>query len=84
METSLPDLPFVIYGKAELDRFGSHSSVKSSPRTYPRTDLETFIPWNSFLGDVDQAIQSAARLANLPLTPFPIRNCKKKKLICGG
>jgi hypothetical protein len=72
METSLPDLPFVNYGTAELEPYGSHSAVTASPRACPRTDLETFTPWTSFLSDIDQAVQSATRLANLPQTPFAI------------
>jgi hypothetical protein len=72
METSLPDLPFVNYGKAELNPAGHHSAVQTSPRAYPRTDLETFTPWTSFLGNVDQAIRYAVDVANLPDTPFAI------------
>jgi hypothetical protein len=65
METSLPDLPYVQHGNAVLIA-GFHSAVKTSPPTYPKTDLETFTPWTSFLDDVHQAIQSAAAAANLP------------------
>ncbi|KAM6496012.1 hypothetical protein JOM56_008718 [Amanita muscaria] len=58
MQTSLPDLPFT-YGRAEIDPSGADSAAKSTPRTYPRTDLTTLIPWTSFPIDIRQAVQSA-------------------------
>jgi hypothetical protein len=70
MQTSLPDLPFTNYGKAELRP--THSTSKSTPRTYPRTDLHTLTPWTSFPNDIHQAIQSATARAHLPSTPFAI------------
>ena len=70
MQTSLPDLPFTNYGKAELRT--THSTGKSTQRTYPRTDLETLTPWTSFPNDIHQAIQSATARAHLPSTPFTI------------
>ena len=72
MQTSLPDLPFTNYGKAELrsSRVHTHSSSKSTPRTYPRTDLETLTPWTSFPNDIHPAIQSATTRAGLPPTPL--------------
>lgn len=71
METSLPELPFSDYGEAEIDPSGVHSSVKASPRTHPRTDLETLTPWVSFLNDVHQVISTTAR-AKLTPDPFKI------------
>lgn len=56
MQTSLPDLPFTNYGKAELRLFGTHSSAKATPRTYPRTDLKTLTLWTSFPNDIHQTI----------------------------
>jgi hypothetical protein len=72
MQTSLPDLPFTNYGKAELRPSGTHSTAKSTPRTYPRTDLQILTPWTSFPNDIHQAIQSATARAHLHSTPFPI------------
>jgi hypothetical protein len=73
MQTSLPDLPFTNYGKAELRPSGTHSIPKSTPRTYPKTDLKTLTPWTSFPNDIHQAIQSATTRTNLPPTPFVIK-----------
>ena len=72
MQTSLPDLPFTNYGKAELrpSRVPTHSSSKSTPRTYPRTDLEMLTPWTSFPNDIHRVIQSATTRAGLPPTPL--------------
>lgn len=72
MQTSLPDLPFT-YGRAEIDPSGVHSAAKSTPRTYPRTDLTTLIPWTSFPNDIHQAVQSATTDARLSSTPFNIQ-----------
>jgi hypothetical protein len=72
MQTSLPELPFTNYGKAELRPSGTHSTAKSTPRTYHRTDLQTLTPWTSFPDDIHQAIQSATARADLSSTPFPI------------
>jgi hypothetical protein len=72
MQTSLPDLPFTNYGDAVLDASGIHSAAKSSPRTYPRTDLQTLTPWTSFPNDIHQAILSATTHAHLLPTPFDI------------
>jgi hypothetical protein len=70
MQTSLPDLPFTNYGDAELRPNAPRSASKATPRKYPRTNLETLMPWDSFPDDIDQVIQSAINHANLPLTPF--------------
>ena len=72
MQTSLPELPFTNYGKAELRPSATHSTAKSTPRTYPRTDLQTFTPWTSFPSDIHKAIQSATACADLSSTPFHI------------
>ncbi|KAH9978169.1 hypothetical protein BGW80DRAFT_1435771 [Lactifluus volemus] len=71
MKTSLPDLPFTNYAKAELNPF-AHSSAKSGARTYPRTDLKTFAHWASFPEDIHRAVQSATTRANLPSIPFTV------------
>ncbi|KIL70192.1 hypothetical protein M378DRAFT_7103 [Amanita muscaria Koide BX008] len=71
MQTSLPDLPFT-YARAEINPSGVHSAAKSTPRTYPRTDLTTLIPWTSFPMDIHQAVQSATTDARLSSTPFNI------------
>ena len=70
MQTSLPDLPFKNYGKAELCPSGVHSSSKLTRLTYPSTDLETFTPWTSFPDDIHYAIQFATTRAGLPSTPL--------------
>ena len=74
MQTSLPDLPFPDYGDAVLDPSGIHSSAKSGPPTYPRTDLQTLTPWTSFPNDIHQAILATTDAQLLP-TPFHI-NCR--------
>ena len=73
MQTSLPELPFTNYGKAELRPSATHSTAKSTPRTYPRTDLQTLTPWTSFPDDIHQAIQSATARADLSSTPLHIK-----------
>ena len=72
MQTGLPDLPFTNYGKAELRHFGTHSTPKATPRTYPETDLKTLTLWTFFPNDIHQAIQSATVRAHLFSNPFPI------------
>lgn len=79
MQTTLPDLPFSDYGKAELHTSGIHSSIKTTPRTHPRTDLQTFTPWTSFPEDIHQAIQSAA--PNADNTPFEIEASKRTRIV---
>jgi hypothetical protein len=72
MQTSFPDLPFTDHGNSQLRPFGTRSTAKSTPRTYPRTDLKTLTPWTSFPNDIHQAIQAATADANLSSAPFPI------------
>ena len=74
MQTSLPDLPFTNYGDTVLDASGIRSASKSSPRTYPRTDLQTLTPWTSFPSDIHQAVLSATTHAHLLPTPFDINS----------
>jgi hypothetical protein len=71
MQSSLPNLPYTNYGDAEPFFFRS-SSVETSPRAYPRTDLATLTHWTSFIDEVDQAINSAVNLVHVPLTTFTI------------
>ena len=71
MQTSLPNLPFTNFGQAVLNP-GYHSSSKTHPRTYPRTDLTTLCPWTSFPNDIHQVIQSATNRANLSSAPFTV------------
>ena len=72
METNLPELPFTNYGKVELRPSATHSTAKLTPRTYPRTDLQTLTAWTSFPNDIHLAIQSATAHAGLSSTPFYI------------
>jgi hypothetical protein len=65
MQTSLPHLPHDNYGVIEPDPSGFRSSVKTSERAYPSTDLANLTPWVDFIGDIDRVIQSTARRANL-------------------
>lgn len=81
METSLPDLSFADYGKAELSPNGFHSSVKESRRTHPRTDLAALAPWTSFVDDVHQAIQLSAARANLPPSPFTVNAWRMTRFV---
>jgi hypothetical protein len=82
LETSLPDLPFMDYGEAQLRPFGTRSASKSStPRPYPRTDLKTLMPWNSFPGDIHQAIQFATARVNLDSTPFHVTAWTKTSFV---
>jgi hypothetical protein len=71
MQTTLPDLPFINYGQAVLNP-GFHSSTKTTPRTYLRTDLTTLSSWTSFPNDIHQVIQSATNRANLSSAPFTV------------
>ena len=68
LETSLPDLPFTNYGKAEPSC--THSTAKSTPPL--RTDLNSLTPWTAFPNDIHHAIQSATARAALNSTPFHI------------
>jgi hypothetical protein len=73
MQTSLPDLPFTTYGDAEFDPTAPHSVSQSKPRTYPRTDLQTLMPWTSFPNEIDQRIRSATTLSRLTHTTFTVK-----------
>jgi hypothetical protein len=81
MQTSLPDLPFTTYADAELKPCALHSSAYSTPRSYPRTDLQTLSPWTSFPNDIHKAIQSAIAHANLPVAPFDITYWPKRTFV---
>lgn len=58
MQTHLPDLPYVNYGKAVPDSL--HSSARANPRAHPRTDLEELVHWDSFPDEIHGAIQTAS------------------------
>jgi len=79
LETSLPDLPFTNYGKAEFRPSGTHSTAKSTPPL--RTDLNTLTPWTSFPTDIHQAIQSATARVALNSTPFHVAAWTKSKFV---
>ena len=81
MQTSLPDLPFTNYGKAELDPFDTHSPAETTPPKYPRTNLKTLRPWASFPNEIDQAIRSAATNASLSSAPFTIDALKRTTIV---
>ena len=78
MQTSLPDLPYDNYGLIEPNPAGFHSSIKTSERTYPRTDLANLTPWDSFLEDIHQVIQSTAARANLTSATLTIEEPFRK------
>jgi hypothetical protein len=80
MLSYLPELPFTTYGDADLDPLGPRSSAHSTAWRFPRTDLQTLIPWTSFHDDIHQAIQSATARSHLPSTPFSI-NCWEHQAI---
>ncbi|KIL68390.1 hypothetical protein M378DRAFT_71243 [Amanita muscaria Koide BX008] len=80
METSLPDLPFTHCGQALLSP-DFHTSTKTAPRTYPRTDLTALRSWISFPDDVHQVIQSATNRVNLPSTPFTVGVSSKTRFV---
>ena len=80
MQTTLPDLPFTNYGQAVLSP-AFHSSSKTAPRKYPRTDLTTLDIWSSFPDDIHQAIQSATDRANLPPGPFTVGVSSKTRFV---
>jgi hypothetical protein len=67
MLVTLPELAFTTYGDAVLDPNGPRSSARSTPRRYPRTDLQVLTPWTSFPTDIHQAIQAAAARSHLAL-----------------
>jgi hypothetical protein len=73
LETSFPDLPFMNHGDMSLKPSGTHSFAGSTPRAYPRTDLQTLRDWESFPNDVHRAILSATARASAQSTPFRIR-----------
>ena len=81
MQTSLPDLPFTTYADAELKPGALHSSAYSTPRSYPRTDLQTLSPWTSFPNDIHEAIQSAIARTHLPVAPFSITYWPKRTFV---
>jgi hypothetical protein len=60
MQTSFPDLPFTNHGSMGLNPSGTRSFTGSTPRAYPRTDLQTLRPWESFPNDIHHAIQTAS------------------------
>jgi hypothetical protein len=78
MMTSFPDLPYTGYEDALLNPDDFHSTAKSTPRTYPRTDLDILRPWSSFPIEIHDAIQSSTRNANVSPEPFPILFPKKR------
>ena len=69
MLTNLPDLPFTSHLIAQLDPCGFHS-LGETPRSRPRTDLETLTPWISFTHDIHCAVQCATTRPQLPLRPL--------------
>ena len=80
MITSFPDLPFTDYGDALLDP-DFHSTAKSTPQAYPKTDLDILRPWSSFPIDIHEAIKSSTKSANLSPAPFPIPLTPKKRVV---
>ena len=64
MKTTLPDLFYsptgIIWDEA------THSSAYSNPRRYPRTDLESLLPWNEFETEIHQVITSHMADMNIP------------------
>jgi hypothetical protein len=78
MQTSLPDLPFPHYGDAVFETYGPHGSAKAGPRKHPRTDLETLVPWTSFLNDIHQAILA---ITCAPTTPFHINGSFENTIV---
>jgi hypothetical protein len=56
MQTTLPDLPFNARG---IITAATHSYQYSTPRVFPRTDLEQFDLWETFAADIHTAIKDA-------------------------
>jgi hypothetical protein len=56
MQTSLPNLPFNARG---ITTAAEHSSSRSTPRAFPRTDLKHFELWQTFTADIHTAIRDA-------------------------
>jgi len=81
MQTSLPDLPFTTYADAELKPGGFHSTAYSTPRSYPRTDLQTLSPWTSFPNDIHEAIQSKIAHAHLSVAPFSVPHWPQRAFV---
>ena len=81
MRASLPDLPFMNYGRAELRPSFVPSSSQKNPRSHPKTDLETLTPWTSFPDDIHHAVQSATTRAGLPPAPLDVRGYTDTTLV---
>src|SRR5262245_38975087 len=77
----LPELPFTTYGDADLDPNGPRSDARSTPRRYPRTDLQNLTPWTSFCSDIHGAIQSATIRSCLPSTSFNIDSFQGQAIV---
>jgi hypothetical protein len=74
MQTSLPDLPFPTIG-IQVDPSMPKSAAKTTPRTFPRTDLKTFKLWTSFVKDIEEVICTTMADHNLlPGTPLTVGN----------
>ena len=81
MQTTLPDLPFVNYGKASFNP-AFHSSTKTGPRRYPRTDLTALNVWTSFPNDIHRVIESATARANISAnSPFTVGVSSKTRIV---
>ena len=70
MQTGLPRLPYVNYGKAIPDLI--RSSASANPRSHPRTDLKELVCWDSFPNEVHKAILSAMTSHGLTTKAFDI------------
>ena len=74
MQTNLPDLPFPYIDIQVLPDYPK-SLVKTSPRTYPRSDLTSLGLWTSFATEIHQAIEAAIVQSNsVPGMPLTVGN----------
>jgi hypothetical protein len=80
MQTSLPELPFSAHANPEVIP-GFHTTIKTTSRQFPRTDLHTLAPWTTFPNDIHDAILSATTSAGLSSEPFNIDTATKSRIV---
>jgi len=80
MKTTLPTLSYKPTGF--LWSQDTHSSAYTKHRTYPRTDLAHFIPWDTFEADIHHAITTRMAAMEIPSgAEYDIWSMPKKRKI---
>ncbi|KAF8798783.1 hypothetical protein BYT27DRAFT_7202478 [Phlegmacium glaucopus] len=65
MKTTLPNLSYNPIGFVWSEVF--HSSGYTKERAFPRTDLEQFVPWDTFEREINEGIGTRMSAMNIPL-----------------